>query len=47
MLITGTISLSANLQASETMRTIVLYYLQGKTCSLFVMFGDELSVINV
>jgi len=38
MLITG--SLSVNLQASETMCTIVLYYLQGKTCFLSVMFGD-------
>jgi len=46
MLITGTVSLSANLQASESMCTIVLY-LQGKTCFLFVVFGDELPVINV
>jgi len=47
MLITGTISFSANLQASKAMCTIVLYYLQGKTCFLFVMNGDELSVVNV
>jgi len=47
MLITDTVSLSVNLQASETVCRIVLYYLQGKTCFLFVIFGDELSVNNV